>query len=104
MLNAHTRTQNGYDKKIGVYRLDDICFCEDATENEIEAVFNEVKAMKLIAPALMTAGALTRYMELPKYVVDKMKSMEVGSNFVYKNVTITKWSENLYNGHNGDEK
>ncbi len=97
----HTRTQTDYDRKLDVVRYDDVCFAASETEDDINIVFKEIAEMKQVGPALMTAGALKRYMELPMYVVEKMRNMEIGSSFIYNgNTTITKWSEHTYNGRN----
>lgn len=95
----YEKTQDAIDKKRGVVRVIGICFEEDANDAFIEEVISEVMSMDTLAPGLMTAKALSRYMEsLDEYFLERMAIMPISSSFNYMGSKITRWSDHTYNG------
>lgn len=97
----YERTQGAYDKQREVFRVIGICFENGTPDEEVEAIVAEVLSMETLAPGLMTAKALYRYMKcLDEYVLERMLTMPVGSSFIYTDKKITRWSERTYNAEN----
>lgn len=95
---TYNRTQYAVDKEKGVFRVMDICFENSASDNKIEDVISEISNMDVVAPALMTKEALCLYIKAPRYVLERMDSMTVGTSFEYDGLKITRWSNLTYNG------
>ena len=95
---TYKRTQNEFDRACGIFRVMDICFEDNASDNEIEEVISEVSNMNVVGPALMTREALCLCIKAPKYVSERMVSMQIGTSFKYNGVKITRWSKHTYNG------
>lgn len=95
---TYNRTQCAVDKDYGVFRVMGICFENNASDNKIEEVLSEISNMDVVAPALMTREALCLYVKAPKYVLEHMAAMPVGSRFEYDGLEITRWSNLTYNG------
>lgn len=99
----YDKTQGAVDKMRGVVRVIGVCFEDNASDAFIEEVISEVMSMETIAPGLMTAKALSRYMEsLDEYFLERMAAMPIGSSFNYKGCKITRWSDHTYNGKSID--
>lgn len=95
----YEKNQTAVDKERGIIRVIGICFEENASDVLIEEVISEVFSMDTLAPALMTAKALSLYMKsLDEYFLARMEAMPIGTSFNYNDCKITRWGEHTYNG------
>ncbi len=97
---TYEKKQLAVDKERGTVRVLDIMFAKSESDEAIEKAVSEVMQMENVAPALMSAEALYRYLRCNEaYVLERMRIMPIGSSFCYDGVKITRWSESTYNGH-----